>query len=268
MTKYAPAGWISQATVTSALLAQMNYAGDITVLDGKDGFWRFYGSNKWQPEELINGLGKAWRLRYINYKLRPCGYCQHPADEIFAEIMEENNLSPDDIQSVKILEDSLPMSPSMAIREMRTHIDAQFCVPYVFSLIAHKIPIAYWQNPNTMRDPNILKFMDKIATVVNPDYGKALAKAWQEHNIPEVGAAYPEAVEVVANGRVFRKERMFPKGRALPEYLKLTDAQLVDKFKSNASWSLSEGRADELADAILSLEQAEDVSEIMRLTSV
>ncbi len=268
MTKYGPAGWISQATVTSALLAEMDYTGDITVLDGEDGFATFSCSKRWSPEEIVDGLGATWRSRYISYKTKPVSFCQQPADELFAEIMEENNLRAEDIETVKILADPVAVAPALLSREIKTHVNTQFCTPYVIAVIAYRIPMVLWQNHVTMRDPKILKLMDKVTVTLNPNCGRDLAKAWHEFSIGELGQAYPEVVQVVAKGKVFRKERAFPKGRALPESLKLTDSELIDKFKSNASWVLTEGRINELVNAILCLEKVKDVSEVMRLTSM
>ena len=78
MTKYISGGWLSQAEVTAVLLAEAGYIGDTTVLDGEYGFWRFYGSERWEPAMITHKLGEKWRFpnRAI-YKPYPCCRAMH-----------------------------------------------------------------------------------------------------------------------------------------------------------------------------------------------
>jgi 2-methylcitrate dehydratase PrpD len=74
MTKYGSSGWGAQVGVTSALLAQMGYTGDIDLFDGEYCFWRYTGSEDWKNERVLQDLGKEWHCHKISYKKYPCGY--------------------------------------------------------------------------------------------------------------------------------------------------------------------------------------------------
>ena len=60
--KYAPAGWMSQAGVVTARLAEMGYRGDTSFLEGEHGFWAMNGAPEWMPEKITDGLGESLGL--------------------------------------------------------------------------------------------------------------------------------------------------------------------------------------------------------------
>ena len=65
------AGWMSQAALTSVFLADLGYTGDISVMEGDYGFWRYMGSAKWNPEVVTKELGEDWRFPKVSiYKPR------------------------------------------------------------------------------------------------------------------------------------------------------------------------------------------------------
>ena len=172
MTKYLSAGWISKAEVISVLLAEMGYTGDKEVLDGELGFWKSFASDGWAPEMVTRGLGEDWYFSGdVSYKTYPCCGVMQVALANFYEIIDENNLQPDDIEQVRVLLNSLAELPLWQNRQIETHIEAQFSVAYVFAVAAYRVRIGpEWQNPDTFRDPKIVEFMKKVSfeTYLNP----------------------------------------------------------------------------------------------------
>ena len=73
MPKYLMAGWISEAEITSALLAELGYKGDVTILESDYGFWKFTGHTEWNPNVVINDLDTKW-MHKISYKAYPIGF--------------------------------------------------------------------------------------------------------------------------------------------------------------------------------------------------
>lgn len=58
MYKYADAGWCAQIGVSAALQAKLGSTGMANILDGPNGFWKFYGSPSRDDEALLGGLGR------------------------------------------------------------------------------------------------------------------------------------------------------------------------------------------------------------------
>jgi 2-methylcitrate dehydratase PrpD len=260
MTKYISAGWVSQAEVTAVLLAEEGYTGDTTVLDGEYGFWRFYGSTKWQPDLITHKLGEKWRFpsRAI-YKPYPCCRAMHGGLDCFIGIMEENNLRPDEIEKVEISIDPLVTLPAWKIDELQSHVDAQFCAPYPFAAAAFRLQSGVeWQTPATLSNSQIMEFMKKVSVKAHPEYGKTLT---------EDPRSPLSKVEIVARGQRYVKEQNWKKGNPWPESVRMSDKELADKFCKNASRALPKDRIDRVIEHLLHMETLAHISELMRQLS-
>lgn len=243
MTKYGSTGWIAQAGVTAALLAQSGYTGDATVLDGEHGFWRFSASarEKWQPQRLLEGLGRHWFLGQpysIFYKHYPfCGLCHVEMDD-FLEIVRTQALRPEEIDRVRILCDPLIEEPIWISTRIETHVDAQFSVPFAFAVAAHGIRIgADWQSEALLHDERIRAFMPRVTMGTHP--------------------AGLHGIEVHARGQCYKAERR----AQMPV---MSDAQLIAKFEQNAALRLPAPAVGRILKRVLELETLADVAELAR----
>lgn len=247
MTKYGSTGWTAQAGVTAALLAQSGYTGDATVLDGEHGFWRFSASarEKWQPERLLEGLGRSWFLgqpHSIFYKHYPfCGLCHVEMDD-FLDILRTHALRPEEIDSVRILCDPLIEEPIWVSTRIETHVDAQFSVAFAFAVAAHGIGIgAGWQDEALLRDEGIRAFMPKVTMGTHP--------------------AGLHSIEVLARGQCYKAERR----AQMPV---MNDAQLIRKFEQNAARQLPAPAVDRILKMTLELETLADITELARCLEI
>ena len=254
MTKYLSAGWLGEAEITAAFLADMGYIGDIDVLDGKYGFWKFFASDKWRPDKLVAKIGQEWRFLNIAYKPYPCCRLMHSGLDSFIKIIEENKLMPEDIEKVNLLLDPLTDMPLWHNREIKTHVDAQFSVPYVFAVAAHRIRSGVdWQSPSTITNPNIRRFMNKVSFKSHPHFDEIMLKGKMSSL---------SCVEVVARGRTFSEEKGWMKGDAFPEEAKMTDGELTEKFRNNASGILTTDRNDKVVELTFRLDEIKDIREL------
>jgi 2-methylcitrate dehydratase PrpD len=252
MDKYMSAGWISQAEVTSVLLAEMGYIGDREVLDGEHGFWRSFTSDGWNPGAVTKGLGQDWYLPgNVSYKAYPCCGAMQGALKRFCELIDENNLQPDDIEQVRVLLNPLVELPLWQNRQIQTHIEAQFNVAYVFAVAAYRVEIGpQWQDPNTFRNPEIVEFMNKISFDTYSNY---------------YTMASQPVVEVMAKGKGSNERKVYSKGFVFPGTAGMNDEELVQKFRRNASGILSQRDTDRAIRTILELEELRDVSQLLKV---
>ena len=253
--KYVLAGWLCQAELTAARLAQMGHSGDTSVFEGEYGFWRFYGSNKWDPERLLDGLGSTWRLLSIRYKCYPCCGGLQTALDCFSSILVENNLVAEEIEAVEAQLEGFCDEPMFKGTRVETEADAQFSVAYLFAVAAHWVPVGpAWYSQAVMGDPRVLGFMKRVKSRPHPDYAAAIRRD------PTTTLS---KVEVRARGRVFSEERTHHKGSPALETTRMSDADLAAKFRVNASEVLTRDKIDRLIERIMSLEMTEDVSQLM-----
>ncbi len=258
MCKYLMGGWIGETEVVAALLAEGGYRGDIAVLEGDHGFWRYIGSSKWNPEGLVERLGEEWRFPAgTAYKPYPCCRAMQTALGCFIHILDENQLQPEEIKEVMAYVDPhMAETAAFHNKEIETDLEAQMSVPYIFSVAAHRVRIGpEWQDLATLRDANILGFMDKVTCKGHPEFVKALA----QDSASRLGKA-----EVIARGKTFSEERKYRKGSPATKETYMTDDELVAKFRHNASRVLPSDKISRAPEKILHLEDAADVSEVMR----
>ena len=260
MTKYGSSGWASQTEVAAALLAERGYSGDDSALDGEYGFWRFYASDRWKPERILDGIGKEWRMLRLHYKLFPCCGGMDAALDRFVSLVRQHNLTAEEINEVRLWLDPIVDHPIFQNTDVQSHIDAQFSVSYVFSCAANNINIgADWQDLSTITNQRVQDFMSKVKVWGHPEYGKTVL---------EDPTANLNKIEVDARGQTFTMEYKDFRGHPMLGTGIVSDEDLIGKFVKNASRWLPKARIDRAIAFILELEGKKDAGELLKLITV
>jgi 2-methylcitrate dehydratase PrpD len=257
--KYLLAGWVSQAEITAVYLVKAGHRGDVATLDGDYGFWRYAGSSSWNADSVVAALGKEWRFpRATPLKLYPCCRIMHGALDCLAAVIEKNGLRPQEIDSVHAYLEASCTEPVFSNRDIRNQVDAQFSVAYNLSVLTFGIkPGIRWQEWDTLNNPEIRQFMDKVAFEPHPGYVEALKKDPQSRI---------SKVEVSARGKTFVEEREYIKGTPTSDPATyITDAELMAKFKDNACRILPPGKMNEACSWLMDLDSVDDITTIIEL---
>ena len=256
MTKYGVPGWQGTGAVTAAMLAEMGYTGDIGVLDSAErGFGYFLGYKSWYPEEITEGLGRNWSFPIkLHYKPYPCCGVFHGPLDCFTDIIETNDLKPEEIEKVTAYCRGHMNSPLFLKKQVDGISDAQFNPGHVFGAAAHRVPRGVeWYDNATMNDPRIRSFGDKVTCVNHPGYGPAL----EQDRLSALSK-----VEVVARGQTFATETRYRRGSAGTEAM-LSDAELAQKFRHNAARTLTKDKTQRAIDALMGLDKVDTVLRLM-----
>ncbi|MEE8419363.1 MAG: hypothetical protein V3S02_04555, partial [Dehalococcoidales bacterium] len=243
-------GWQSTGAVTAVLLAEMGYTGDTTVLDNPErGFAYIAGYPNWFPDELTEELGTTWIYNQkLHYKPYPCCGAFHSVLDCFCKIIEEHDLVPEEIESVKVLG-----AGSMS-KEMSSISSAQFNMQYNMAVAAHRITRGVeWVDPETMSNPNILGFMEKVSGQPHPDAGKEMERDPRTR----LGKA-----DVTARGKTFSHQIQYRQGDTFTDGA-WTEKEIVDKFRHNAARILTKQKTEKAVETILNLEKTANISELM-----
>jgi len=254
MIKYAPTGWLSKAAVMAGLLAAEGCEGNRSVLDGRYGFWKFYGAGRWDPDTVVRDLGSRWVS--ANFQFKPYACCRffHAQLDCFTDIIETHDLQADDIESVEAL--GMPFAANSDPMSVTTQSDAQFSLPFNLAAAAHRIGAgADWQDGSVLRDPKIRAFMKKVSIGIDP---KAQAAKRED---PKTWTA---RVTVVARGKTHVRETMYARGTPVPGF-EMSDDDLSGKLLNSASGSLSNEHAQRVIDFLWKLEQVDHVSDLFDL---
>ena len=262
--KYAPSGWVAQAGVTTALLAQMGSRGDTTVLDGEYGFWAMNGSPAVNNDKITKGLGKEWTFASTPFKYWPiCGSFQAPLD-VFAKIIEEHRLQPEEITDVLCKIEAFMGLPKYINPDPHDHVECASSLPYCIAVAAHRVKLGpAWQSRQTMNDPRIRAFMKKVRHGVDPRAEEFRDEDIIRDKLPTLRRR-PALVEVQARGKTFTDQTEFARWLSIgePKY-RPSDDDLAKKFRANAEAVLSDAKAAQAVEMLLSLEKLDNVARLM-----
>jgi 2-methylcitrate dehydratase PrpD len=257
--KYLQSGWIGQAELLAVLLAENGYRGDVEVLEGEYGFWRYMGSSKWNADALTDRLGETWQFPTVTI-YKPYPHCRntHTVLDCLRHVIEVNKLKPEEIERVTAYCDShTAMLPLYSTRKIEAPIDAQMSTAYAVSMVVHGVKEGpEWHDDETMRNEQFLAFMEKVSGQPHPYFEKALLEDSQSR----IGK-----VEVLARGGTLTEERKYRKGSPATPQTRMSDGELVQKFRHNATRVLTAEAIDRAAQMILGLDDLEDISELTTL---
>ena len=259
MIKYAPVSWLVQGSVQAAMLARMGYTGNQDTLDSEYGFPKFFcrDENVWKPEILTAGLGENWRFTRYNYKPYPCCRFIHSVLDCFYRLLDKYKLSPGEIENVDCHTSPFNAHPDQYA--VANQIDLQFSTPYCLALAAFNYkPGPAWQSKQALNDPNLREFMYKVKMHIAPEYAE-----WRKKDFD----SWYGRVEVKARGQVFSEETFYPRGCQVEGY-RLSDDDLIDRFKVCAYEILTDEKVEKAIDAILNLEALEDLDDIFKNISL
>lgn len=271
-SKYADIGWIAQAGVTGALLAEAGYTGPIGILDGENGFLNMIGADNVDFGFMVDNLGKKWWIEETSFKPWPsCRYNAHALDP-FIQIIESNNIPGEEIEKVVVKSGFMLGNPIFKIVDPDGPISMQFSVPHSLANAAFRIkPSPRWQYPESITDPKRKAFRRKVSIEGNDQTMKTIAEDMTS-GYPRQPKRLPTTVEVKAKGKLFEKSVEYAKGDPwLPETV-MTDEELKEKYRANAteisdlspSWRQKTEKAIE---TIFALEGLKDIDELICLLS-
>ncbi|RLC31299.1 MAG: hypothetical protein DRH37_03385 [Deltaproteobacteria bacterium] len=254
MSKFTPSGWVSQAEVMAALLAEKGYTGAENVFDGEFAFWKGFAADGWNPKVVVNGLGRSWFISdAIHFKRYPCCGAMHGALDIFRAIIDRFDIQPGHIRKIRVRLNLLAELALWKNRHIENHIDAQFSAAYVFAVAAHRIEIGHlWQAEDTYHAPEIVAFMKRI----NVDTPASLP---QENNRP--------LVEIIVRDHDTKQDKRYTERDVWPVQNRMDEQELFEKFKNNAASVLTPEKIDLALNTILSLEGLNDVACLMEFVS-
>ncbi|AHG64103.1 MmgE/PrpD family protein [Advenella mimigardefordensis] len=258
--KYTLKGALAFQAVTAAYMAEFGHRGDVQVLDDAEyGYPRFIGSSKWEPDAIVNKLGEQWLFpAHTSYKPYPHCRVFNALLDCVSKIVSENEIKPDEIDSIKIFVEGFAQKPVWINRRIDDVHDAQFSMYHGIAVAAHGLrPGRAWLEPDFIQSPSVLRLMEKVSSEPHPDYVALLSGN---------AASRPARVELHARGETFLQERRFPKGSPSPEPDSImTDAELIEKFRHNAQDVISNDAIGQLVESIMHLEQSDRWDRVVQL---
>ena len=145
----------------------------------------------------------------------------------------------------------------MSLYEPSYMIQAQFCVPYLVTMVLMGEPTGpNWFTEDKLADPEIRRYQHKIKVVEDPEATKV---GWGPANVK-----WSSTVEIkTKDGRMLSQHVDYPRGE--PEN-PFTRRDHIDKLTNMASWlGLKQDQIGELIRTLDRLEELDSISELTRL---
>ena len=247
-------GYAAMNGLVAACMAREGFRGAREAIEGRAGFLQAYAPNA-NPALAAADLGERWETLRIAIKPYPsCRYSHAPVDALIA-LRDEHDIDWHDVESVEI---GLPRTgwdiigdPDEEKQRPTSYVDGQFSMPFCAAVALRDGALTWDSYATHVGNPDTLGLCRRIRTVVDDR---------AEADFPEQMSGHAKVV--TARGTFERYVRI-PKGE--PENF-LTREELKAKFDALVAPYMGANRRDALAQAMLAIEEADDVAEILHMT--
>jgi 2-methylcitrate dehydratase PrpD len=253
-TKRSHIGHAAMSGLIAATLAREGYRGAADAIEGKWGFLHAYAPAA-QASRVTGGLGRAWETMKIAVKPYPsCRYSHAALDGILA-LARTHGIRADEVQEVMV---GLPEpgwkiigDPEAAKQSPQSVVDGQFSMAFCAAVALTTGGFVWDDYARHLGDPATLALCRKVRTRIDP----------------KAQADFPAEMSASVRLKTTRGEHetyvRVPKGE--PSNF-LSPDELRAKFDGLTAPYLSATARNELARALLALDEAKDVSALLRET--
>ena len=247
-TKPFHAGWAAHAGVVCTALAARGAAGPSTVLEGRFGIYRALLGRDCDAAlaEQVGDLGSRWETLAVAIKPYPACHLIHAAMDAVRELRAQG-LDPDQVTALEVglPASALPIVVEPAERKLRpaTAYEAKFSLQFsVAAMLANgEVDLSTYER-ESLEDPRLGELARRV---------EATAVAREDR-----GPLFATVTARLADGSTQLADVPHPTGT--PERPLAADGVLA-KFHANADRTLGSARANDLAEAVLSLDRLDDL---------
>ena len=251
-TKPMHPAWAAHGAHLASRLAAHGAAGPQTVLEGKFGLYHAFLAAEDGEIDIaaqLADLGSRWETPRIAYKPFPVCHFMHGSLGATAEAAGGRTFSPDEIEDVLVSVPeagvSLVLEPADQKRTPRSEYEGKFSLQYSVAsmLVRGHVAVSDFTD-EAIADPPVLAVAAKVR--------------YETREYPTYPQAFPGGVVVrLSDGTSFEADYAYQKGG--PEN-PLSAAEVREKFRGNAALALPDRAVEALEDAVLGLEDHDDIS--------
>lgn len=163
-------GWVAEAGVHCAQMAQRGITGPANFLTGHYGYAHLYGRDTLDPETVVAGLKRDWKLRNVVFKKYPsCGVTQG-VTELALSLVAELRLQPVDVRAVEV---RLPPYAHRLVGHpfqpgANPRVDAQFSAAYcAANALVRQASRLHHFAPAQVHDPAVNDMVGRIVVLAD-----------------------------------------------------------------------------------------------------
>ena len=253
-TKRFQVGYAGHNGLLAATLAREGFVGPAGSVEGKDGFLASYAPSPDCTRAAAN-LGEVWETMKIGVKPYPSCRYSHAAMGAIAAARAANDIKPDEVEAVEV---GLPNTGWRIIGENEEFkrnptgpVDGQFSMPFCGAVMLRQGTMGWDDYAKHLSDPDTKALTQKFSTITD---------AWAEAEYP---ANMSGIVRIRTNRGTFEEKVAIPKGE--PANF-MTTGEFRQKFDDLTVPYMDPDQRDALSGALLELDQAQSVVEMLELT--
>lgn len=244
------AGKSSKDGISSAMLAKHGLTGLPTIMEMPMGFMDAIAGVTNPDLKLGEG---GFHSVNIGIKRYPCCFMQQQCMFGFQELIMENNISADDVESIEV-----DVQPGFMIPVRFQHPEnedqARFSLPHSLAVLlldkGKKVFLDSY-NEEKVHDPKVKALRDKVKLIVHPEWF-----------LPGI-SGHDNPVKIrLKDGREFSKVCT-----SADVSMILDVNEVLEKYMDCALRVVSKSRADQIADLMLNLEKVDDITKISELAT-
>lgn len=255
-TKTLHIGMAASAAIRAVALANQGISGPHPVFEGKFGWFKSYFQSKpgFRFSALTDELGERWEVLNIASKAHPCAYTMIPFIAAAIELRDVHGVKPEDVDVIYC--DIMPRSfaticePVEEKRRPRTSWHGRISLQHTVAealVLGRMDKHAY--APENLTNPVINAISDKV--IHRPDL---VASADISRSRATVSVRLKDGRELSHTIEDMPGTRRNP----------ITREGYLQKFRANIRGVISDAAGEELAEALLRLEEMKDVGALFR----
>ncbi len=250
-------GFVADAAIKAALLAQKGITGPKNILQGKYGFYRLFAP-EYNLEPLTAELGKRYEGANISLKSYSGCYWTHGAIKATIDCAVEHGIKPQDVEEINVGVEAPAHAITCEPKEIRYNprnlIDIQFSLPYTVATAMVKGGVFIEDfTEDAMNRADVREIMRRIKTRVEP-------------GVVSVDGLSGAAVTIkTKDGKEYSKWVYYSKGHPKNP---MTMGDVIEKFRRCLPFSakpLPEENSEEIIKMVSNLEEVDDVTKIIEL---
>jgi 2-methylcitrate dehydratase PrpD len=163
-------GWVAETGVVCAQLAQRGLTGPAHFIGGIYGYAHLYGRGRLDPQAVVAGLGREWRLERMMFKKYPsCGLTQG-LTEVTLNLVQAHGIAAAQVHEVQV------RLPPYAFRLVghafrlgdNPRVNAQFSAQYcAANAIVRRASLLTHFRPAEIADPAVQALVPRVHTVAD-----------------------------------------------------------------------------------------------------
>ena len=249
-TKRVHPGFAAASGITAATLAKHGFTGPRSAYEGRFGLYASHLGKRLDDADqqlATEGLGSSWQIDEVAIKPLPACHFTHAVADAAIALHQEHRFSAQNLDSIARVVAKVPRETVEVVcepigpkRKPVSSYDAQFSVPYIVATALLKGRFTLDElEPAALADPDVLALAARVDYEVDPD------TTFPRHYTGEV------VVERSDGTRVAHREAINRGCADRP----VSNDDIVTKFYANAQRTVSRGTAEQIAQAVLQLDE-------------